>query len=925
MPTIEELKARVDLHDLAEKLGLERPGSRGNYKSPHHADKAPSLSIHDHGRKWKDWSTEEGGSCIDLVMYVEGLEVGAAVKRIHELYGWEMERPRQPELAAPAREKTRAEFIAEKCYPDALRAADYLHRRGILESVVERAIARRTVGFNAWTSTKIPEGEPGHGGPAVAFICVTSNPGHVVAVDMRYVDPVKNGNVKTTCQGEKSGHAWVSDWKSIERARTVYIVESPINALSIESCQMTATAALAIRGTANTDLDFRILRGKQVIVCCDHTDPVNEKTQLRPGLAAAWKLHETLTALDISCLLVDQSAWDEGEDVNDVLKKHDAGELTRRLKQLEQNLIAGMAGKLDAPGKPRIYLPSHDFAAYWKYKVKADFTSFVTKVEADSAGGDDKLSLGDLAGFRVAAVSRVSIASAVATMTGEADSQPKTLFAVSVQVPRHGPNLQRRVLEDDDLHNAEQWKKFGPIYNQAAFLRMVNILERGAHLGARHAANFVGLAWREQQLVVNEGPDCYFGNPEQQCPYHNLIFPSGSRQDARSVLREYQHTFDRNAALLALVWALGGHLKVLLGFWPHLMMQADKGAGKSTLIKRLERTLAMTMFSGQSLQTEFRLLTSISHTSHPVGWEEISARRQDIIDKAVALLQEAYQYTLNRRGSDMTEFLIAAPVLLAGEDVPVRSLIGKLVRTELTGKKGDMLREDLPRFPVRQWLEFLASFSRQSIADHFHRIREHLQKQARASSEDSGAARMVTNYAAIGTAWRLLCEFADMDPQQGDFPRDLIAEMNAHIRDTVGDREPWVWIIEKLVSEIAMGEFRFPHSWDTVEDKPVLQVRPGHIVDHLSRTPALRQVWDALPVKSDRVLKKQLLNAGALITNADGTIREFEVKFRSSPGDPGFRAAHMVGIDLHRLAEFGVYATPHASLPKEVAGHSDAP
>jgi hypothetical protein len=43
---------------------------------------------------------------------------------------------------------------------------------------------------------------------------------------------------------------------------------------------------------------------------------------------------------------------------------------------------------------------------------------------------------------------------------------------------------------------------------------MINILERTADLGARHAANFVGLAYREGQLVVNEGADCYFTEPE---------------------------------------------------------------------------------------------------------------------------------------------------------------------------------------------------------------------------------------------------------------------------------------------------------------------------------------------------------------------------------------------------------------------------
>ncbi|MBJ6881731.1 hypothetical protein, partial [Vibrio cholerae] len=80
------------------------------------------------------------------------------------------------------------------------------------------------------------------------------------------------------------------------------------------------------------------------------------------------------------------------------------------------------------------------------------------------------------------------------------------------------------------------------------------------------------------------------------------------------------------------------------------MLNAGKGAGKSTLVKSLERTLAFTMFSGQSLKTEFRLLTSISHTSHPVGWEELSAQGQGVIDKAVAMLQESYQYTITRRG-----------------------------------------------------------------------------------------------------------------------------------------------------------------------------------------------------------------------------------------------------------------------------------
>jgi hypothetical protein len=70
-----------------------------------------------------------------------------------------------------------------------------------------------------------------------------------------------------------------------------------------------------------------------------------------------------------------------------------------------------------------------------------------------------------------------------------------------------------------------------------------------------------------------------------------------------------------------------------------------------------------------------------------VGWEEISAGRQELIDKAVAQLQESYQYTHTRRGADMMDFLLCAPVLLAGEDVPVDGLTGKVVRTQLTAAK----------------------------------------------------------------------------------------------------------------------------------------------------------------------------------------------------------------------------------------------
>ncbi len=513
----------------------------------------------------------------------------------------------------------------------------------------------------------------------------------------------------------------------------------------------------------------------------------------------------------------------------------------------------------------------------------------------------------DLCGFRIAGISRVSVASATATMTGDDDQAPTVYFAVSVQAPRHGPQLIRRVMLDDQLHNVDQWGKFGPIWAPAPFKRMVNILERGADLGARQAANFVGLAWRDGRLIVNEGPDCYFTEADKQCPYHNLTFPSGPIGDARRVITAYQATFKQNAATIPLVWALGGHLKALLGFWPHMTVQANKGAGKSTLIKRLERSLAFTMFSGQSLQTEFRLLTSISHTSHPVGWEELSARRQDVIDKAVGLLQENYQYTVTRRGTDMTEYLLCAPVMLAGEDVPVRSLLGKLVRTTLTGKRGPLLPDDLPRFPVRQWLEFLAGLDKRSVLDQYGKLRDKALANCRASGEDDGAKRMAGNYAALALAWRLLCEFAGMDPTEGDFPRDLVAEMNTHVAETSADREPWVWIMETAMSEMDCGNYKHPFTFDTVDGEFCLLINTGHVMDHLAHTSALRDKWNGLPVKSDRVFKAQLKHAGVVVGDKEVERRVYTRRVR-----------YLTPISVDRLASYGL----HVSIREDLA--SDA-
>src|SRR3546814_1604604 len=75
----------------------------------------------------------------------------------------------------------------------------------------------------------------------------------------------------------------------MQSAKTMYIVESPINALSIEACGMPWTHALAVRGLTIETIDWSFLYGMQCVICMD-ADPVNERGK-RPGIEARSEEH----------------------------------------------------------------------------------------------------------------------------------------------------------------------------------------------------------------------------------------------------------------------------------------------------------------------------------------------------------------------------------------------------------------------------------------------------------------------------------------------------------------------------------------------------------------------------------------------------------------------------------------------------------
>lgn len=913
-----ELNARVDCTDLAQRLGLKRPGGKGSFVNPHFEGKDATLACYPDkgkGSGFKDFRTEEHGGPIDLLMlHSPALDFAAAVKELASMYGVSI--APAPRLAVVP--KTTAEFIADNVLRDGKgtrgeEVINYLVGRGIDRAPIERALDKGTLGLNLWNSDRVARGAATWGGPAAAFVVRSQITGAVVAVDMRYFNPEDNGGVKTQSQGEKARYPWCSDWRKLEAAKTVYVVESSINVLSIESCAIPGTAAISLRGTGNVEtIDWNFLRGKQVIGCLDNDLPFESgpHTGYCAGLKAFWRLHELLTGLDISCLMVDQADWKDDEDapindVNDFLKLRGIDDTIKALRKLQEWMIPGMAGDVDRLGKPRLYLPTHDYMVYWKYRVQADFTKVIGRTTKDD-DGIEKHDFHDVCSFRIAAMARVSIASDESTMTGKADSTPTSMFAISVQTPRGGPVLQRVVVEDERVHNIEVWKKLGAVFAPTPFSRLISVWERASSIGARDAVNFVGLAWRDGRLALNEGTDCFFTEPTEQCPYHNLTFPSGRTRDGIEVISQFQGTFGENEAAIPLVWALGAHLKAFLGFWPHFVVQSEKGAGKSTLIKAIGAAIAMKQFSRQTLQSEYRIIGSVSYTSQPVAWGEFSTNKQELRTKAVGTLQESYQYESTSRGMGLKrKFLMCAPVMLSGEDVPVDGLEGKITRSTLTKDLcGPMISLDCPTFPMRQWIQHLAALDKRRVLALHEQLVTELQASSLAKADDTGARRMVLNYAAIAMAWHLLCEFLELHLETGHFLGDLTRQMNQHISETKASRHPWVWIIEKLLSEIARNEFRYPHRFDVEDGVEVLCVRTCHVMDHMSQSPGLRAFWDELPIKSDRALKKQLLDAGVLALDMQGNGEPLDIERTVN----GKRVAHMLGLSLPMLRQYGLHA-----------------
>lgn len=86
MNAAEAIRGRVTMEDVYKRYGFQ-PNRAGFLVCPFHTEKTASLKMYDSGRKWKCFGCGKGGSVIDFVMELYGIDFRQAVTRINNDFG----------------------------------------------------------------------------------------------------------------------------------------------------------------------------------------------------------------------------------------------------------------------------------------------------------------------------------------------------------------------------------------------------------------------------------------------------------------------------------------------------------------------------------------------------------------------------------------------------------------------------------------------------------------------------------------------------------------------------------------------------------------------------------------------------------------------------------------------------------------------
>ena len=122
---LEALKRRILIPEVWQRLGFAGTPAT-TCRCPWREDHKPSFSIHDEGRRWKDFSTDEGGDVIDFIARACGIDLAEATRRFIAMDG-------APATVATQTRPRPAPTTSELRLP-ALRSATAAELRAVAES-----------------------------------------------------------------------------------------------------------------------------------------------------------------------------------------------------------------------------------------------------------------------------------------------------------------------------------------------------------------------------------------------------------------------------------------------------------------------------------------------------------------------------------------------------------------------------------------------------------------------------------------------------------------------------------------------------------------------------------------------------------------------------------------------------------------------
>lgn len=279
----ETVKSQVKIADVVEFFGVKL-NSRDKGLCPFHREKTASFSVDRKNNIFTCFGCGETGDVITFVSKIKDIEPYEAAKLLAEIYHIDVQdaKPQKPSIKK----------YLQACMKDADKT-DYFAKRGLTAETVKKFCLGFDVHRNAVVLPYSSE--------------LTYYQTRSIADKKFYKPPTEEAGAEPLFNRKA---LWASD------KEPVFVVESPICALSVMQCGGLAVSLCGVGGTTKLVKDCKIKKPTSPLVLCLDND--------EPGRKASTQLAADLTEMEVRYVVFNIAG--ECKDPNELLMQ-DAGEL----------------------------------------------------------------------------------------------------------------------------------------------------------------------------------------------------------------------------------------------------------------------------------------------------------------------------------------------------------------------------------------------------------------------------------------------------------------------------------------------------------------------------------------------------------------------------------------------------------------------